>query len=254
MTDFDSYVDRCLYKSESKIRKLCLPLEESLEIPIFSYFKLDNQGNFCLVSNAFKELEYFFGNHLYKNDPYSYSPKFFQKVYKIIQQTSDKDSQYQLKDNFHVDHFFQMLYKFDDHIEGFIFIQKNKSYKDCLHFFNKIYLLEKYVHYFKAEAKSIIRLILEQGYNMKIALGNAFEAPPPIHQLSTQPSGKYSQFLKQIDLFTPRENQCIDLYKQGHSAQTTAAKLGLSQRTVEHYLDSARIKLGFQSKREFLEI
>lgn len=254
MTDLDSYVRRCLYKSESKICKLCLPLEESLEIPVFGYYYLDNEGYFCNVSNAFKEIEYYYANYLYRKDPYACSPKFFQKEYKITHQTSDKDSQNEFKENFQIDHFFQILYKFDNHIEGFIFAQKNKSYIDCIHFFNKIFLLEKFAHYFKAEAKSIIHSILDQGYNMKVALGKDFEDPPPIHHLAIQPAENYSQFLKQVDPLTPRENQCIDLYKQGHSAQSTAAKLGLSQRTVEHFLDNARRKSGFKSKREFLGI
>ena len=252
MNDFDSYVRKALFKSESKIRKLCLPLEESLEIPIFSYFYLDEQGHYCLVSNALEEIEYYYANHIYKKDPYSCHPKFFQQEYKIIQQTFDIHSYSKFKEKFQVDNFFQMLYKHDNSVEGFIFAQKNKSYADCIHFFDKISLLEKFAKYFKIEARTIIRSILEQGYNLKAVLGSAFEEPS--NQLVVQNTEKHNQFLKKIDILSLRENQCISLYKQGHSAQTTAAKLRLSQITVEHYLDNARLKCGFQSKREFLEL
>ena len=65
---------------------------------------------------------------------------------------------------------------------------------------------------------------------------------------------KTQQFLKKIFPLTVREHQCLDLFKQGRSVQATAAILDLSQRTVEHYFENIKEKLGCQSKMELLEL
>lgn len=51
---------------------------------------------------------------------------------------------------------------------------------------------------------------------------------------------------------TRRELQCLQLSLRGQSARQAAAELGISQRTVEEYLNNAKKKLGVSSKREMI--
>lgn len=53
--------------------------------------------------------------------------------------------------------------------------------------------------------------------------------------------------------FSKRELQCIQLTLKGYPAKKAAFTLGLSQRTVEEYLDNIKIKLGVHSKSEMIE-
>ena len=40
----------------------------------------------------------------------------------------------------------------------------------------------------------------------------------------------------------------LTIYLEGRSAQSTAAILGLSRRTVEHYFENIKVKLNCRSK------
>lgn len=50
-----------------------------------------------------------------------------------------------------------------------------------------------------------------------------------------------------------REKQCLSLLTQGKTAKLIADSLGLSTRTVEHYLDNIKAKLKVKSKPELIE-
>jgi DNA-binding CsgD family transcriptional regulator len=170
----------------------------------------------------------------------------------VIQLTYDDHLQQEFKEKLKINKLFQILNKYDTYMEGFLFARRDKESIDYLHFFDQMYYLRKFGLYFKLEMKSEIHRILDFEYNMRAALGDQFDTP----SVSLPCLGierKYEQFLQEIDPLSQQENRCINLYKQGHSAQATAAKMGLSQRTVEHYLDNARLKLGLRSKRELLE-
>lgn len=47
-----------------------------------------------------------------------------------------------------------------------------------------------------------------------------------------------------------REKQCLVLLRQGHTFQAIGAKLKLSARTVEHYIESVKNKLGVDTRSE----
>jgi DNA-binding CsgD family transcriptional regulator len=49
-----------------------------------------------------------------------------------------------------------------------------------------------------------------------------------------------------------RENQCARLLMQGYSAKMIAETLRLSYRTVEHYIDNIKDKLGVSTKQELI--
>ena len=50
-----------------------------------------------------------------------------------------------------------------------------------------------------------------------------------------------------------RESECLYLYARGKIARDIAIMLGLSRRTVEHYLDKVKTKMGVASKNELIE-
>jgi DNA-binding CsgD family transcriptional regulator len=64
---------------------------------------------------------------------------------------------------------------------------------------------------------------------------------------------KRKLFLKTTMAISPQEEKCLELYQQGHSAQSTAAILGLSLRTVESYFENIKYKLQCNSKRDLLQ-
>lgn len=56
----------------------------------------------------------------------------------------------------------------------------------------------------------------------------------------------WKNFLK----LSKREKQCLALLKEGHTYHTIGLSLGLSERTVEHYLESVKNKLNLETRTE----
>lgn len=136
MNNFDSYNRKAFLKSESKTCKLCLPRVDPSENFYFSYFYIDEQGNYYIVSNTLNEIEYYFVNNIAPKHPYLCHSNFFQQGYKIIQQTL--------------------------HIRTYSTINEN------IPFFNNFSLLDKFIKFFKIEARKLLRSILAQGYNFEL--------------------------------------------------------------------------------------
>lgn len=55
---------------------------------------------------------------------------------------------------------------------------------------------------------------------------------------------------KNLLLLSKREKECLVLFKQGYTYQSIGVHLGLSVRTVEHYIDSVKNKLGLETRSE----
>lgn len=51
-----------------------------------------------------------------------------------------------------------------------------------------------------------------------------------------------------------RELQCLQLSIRGKSARQAAIEMGISQRTVEEYLNNIKRKMGVKTKAEMIEI
>lgn len=88
-------------------------------------------------------------------------------------------------------------------------------------------------------------------FNLIEAKKELFFKRSPLLPLS--PDTSTEKFLKAINPLSKREQECLELYLKGRSAQATASALSLSQRTVEHYFENILDKLGCQSKSELHE-
>jgi len=60
------------------------------------------------------------------------------------------------------------------------------------------------------------------------------------------------QFEKDLLKLSEREMQCLHLSSNGNTAKETAIELGLTHRTVEHYLNNCKVKLNCDFKRELV--
>jgi DNA-binding CsgD family transcriptional regulator len=113
-------------------------------------------------------------------------------------------------------------------------------------------MIREFIFYFKKEAQLLINHMMDNDFNIKEEKKEAFFKVEPSLPLSNG-NPKVLKFLKTVSPLSNRERQCVELLKQGKSAQATGAILGLSQRTVEHYFDNIKNKLGCHSKWDLLE-
>jgi DNA-binding CsgD family transcriptional regulator len=249
--DLNQLVRKYTINHERTIKRICAPLQD-LNISDLGYVIIKTDGSFCNLSTFPAFLEYFYAEEMYTTQPYFSHPDLFQSGYTLVQVTSNPSFQKACESRYDLNHCLCKIQKHRDYMEMFFIHPPTNCSKNCLKYLKNIYLLDKFASYFRQEAKTLITNALHEGYNISKTRGRAFhEAAPGLKLLNND--CKTQQFLKKISPLTAREHQCLDLYKQGRSAQATAAILDLSQRTVEHYFDNIKAKLGCQSKMELLE-
>ncbi|MDP1836197.1 MAG: LuxR C-terminal-related transcriptional regulator [Chlamydiales bacterium] len=244
-------IKRYSIRHDAKIKKICEPLAQCLGIPYFTYYCIDEQGRFGTISNATEFIEYYYSQRLYESNPFMAHPDLFQSGQMLTPCSLDPDQQSELAKRFDADHLFIDLSCESGKMEGFIFSNHGLNPQSGWQYVSQLNLLTKFSRYFKREAKTLIGRMLADQFNMKTARGQSFlEAPPQLPL--TVPNPMINTYLKVVTGLSKQELRCLELFKAGKSAQATAAIMGLSQRTVEHYFESIKNKLGCSSKWDLL--
>ncbi len=250
MSDLNSLIRRYTIRYDQKLKKICTPLK-AVGMTTFAYYTIRADGSFIIMSNYPKQLEFFYGEKLYESCPYLRHPSFFRSGADLIPLTEDPQYLELSKQQYELDHLFIMIQRCGSGLEGFFYTSQGLEKADAQAFLSKLQLFKRFNSYFKREARSLIQSAQEEGFNLSEAKKKGFFQDDKQLSLSSyhQPS---NNFLKQISGLSPQEEKCLELFQQGHSAQATAAILGLSQRTVEHYFENIKNKLGCQTKAELI--
>lgn len=251
-SDLTELIKKYTIKKDRLLKKICAPLGDHLGISTFAYYTIEENGRFAIMSNYPEQLDFFYSEKMYLTCPYLAHPHLFRSGVALIPLSEDP-AFLQLSRKLHrVDHLFLILQQLGNRMEGFFFIKSDQSAHDCHRFFEQLDLLKKFGRHFKREAKTLIDSALRDNFNVYKAKGAAFENRDATLPLSSN-NPKVKSFLKKTTALSPQENRCLELFKQGNSAQATAAILGLSRRTVENYFENIKIKLGCTSKWELLD-
>ena len=260
MPNLYDLIKRYSIKHDYKIKNICNPLKDCLGVSNFGYYFIENDGRFGMLGTDNSLLEYYYQEKLYNTNPWLRHPKFFRSGYALT--TTCPTEQKPLADTGLTDPNYleisgrkiqigQLLIILQQREEGQEVFTFDVTTLKPNNYLRDLELLKKFSLYFKREVKSLIDGMHSEGYNIQEAKGKAFFEKHDSWLLSNSDT-KALRFLKKISPFSDREQQCLDLYKEGHSAQETAAKLGLSQRTVEHYFENMKTKLACMSKRDLL--
>lgn len=253
MNELNDLINRYNIKKDRTIKKICTPLKECLGIPIFTYYSIESDGSFGTLSTCPEQLEFYYAEKLYLSNPYMNDPQLLRSGYVLTKATDDPFHLEVSHRRFQIRNLFLMLQRNGTRIEGFVFGDNSLEDDTCMNYIHNLELLKKFTNYFKREASDLIQTMLDEGYNLKQAKGNAFlERDSSLPLSCIDP--KTTQFLKAIFPLSSREMECLHMFQQGHSAQSTAALLGLSQRTVEHYFENIKDKMGCNSKRDLLDL
>lgn len=249
---FKEMVQKYTIQVDRKIKKICAPLADYLSIPVFIFFRIEANGQFGHLSNYPENLDFFYSERLFQDYPYFVHPSLLRNgcaVTVLARKESDMET---IKERFHMAHLFLMLEHSGNNMEGYGFATKSSQSDTEVDFFPKLGMMQIFVSYFKREIQPLIKHMMNDGYNLAMAKGGAFFKVDPLLPL-VKTDTNMQRFLHLTSPLSPREHQCLELFKQGQSAQATASSLGLSQRTVEHYIDNIKEKLGCSSKWELLK-
>lgn len=247
MSHFRELVHKYILCQGSAIRKICRPLRDGLGIPHFSYFRIEENGCFGNLTNCLEEMDFHYSQGLHLKYPYLVHPALLRSGCVLTTVGGSPNDSNILFERFGIYHALIIFKHFRDILEAFAFVPDGKDPHTQLLLYSKLDMMETFCLYFKREAKALITRMMKEGYDLKEARGEEFFKVTPSLPLSNRDPHILS-FLKTVSPLSYRERHCLQLFKQGHSAQATAVLLGLSQRTVEHYLDSVKDKLGCSSK------
>ena len=253
MTNFQELIRQSMIKPLPAIERLCQPLKDYLRIVNFGVMRFYEDGRFLHIGNCPDLCEFFYENKCYVTHPYFRRPSLFEAGSALIPIAVGDCLRKKSKDLFKTDQMCIILKKSEDYSEVSIFGPQNLAKEDCNILLNRLHLLDKFAIYFRREASHLIQESLEVGVNIKDILKEQFDVTDPNIPLYRNDLKKQA-FLKTILPLTPREHACLTLFKTGHSAQATGAKLKISQRTVETHFENIKEKLGCRSKWDLLDM
>ena len=248
--DLKKIVSDYTIKYDRKIKQICAPLNECLGLSVFEFYTIDGSGNFGILSTNPEQLDFYYSEKLYLFEPYLRHPQFFRSGCTLIPAVADPFYQEICSKNYKFDHLFLKIERQGETLEGFLLGALGMNKLRGLDVIPHLKLLEKFIVYFKSEMKDLIGQMKADHFNLKKAKREAFFKP--ISELPLAWNPPESKFLKMICPLSKREQECLELFKQGETAQSTAALLGLSSRTVEYYFTNIKNKLNCYSKRELM--
>lgn len=252
MNDFNEMVKQYTVKHNRKINTITAPIKQLIGDCSFAFSKIEWDGSYFTISDDPYIQEFYYGTNLFMKNPYNSHPDLIRSGMLLIPNFYDLPYKKILHESLKLEYGFIIIQNVGDAIECFYFDCFIKDKINPNKFFTHLDLIKKFIKYFKREAKSMLIEMRKDGFNMKQAKGPAFYKIDPSDPLANK-DPNVDRFLKIIAPLSKRERQCLQLFKEGKSAQSTGAILGISQRTVESYFDNIKNKLGCYSKADLLE-
>lgn len=118
-------------------------------------------------------------------------------------------------------------------------------------FMNEMGLFQAYAEYFKQQLSPSLLKLIEDG----ILISDIKTKPGEIsNEVKITPSDRKAIInaygWDHLLSLSPRERQCLELIRKGHTYHEIGVELSLSSRTVEHYIESIKNKLGLENRAE----
>lgn len=252
-------------KHSSTVKKCTQPLQR-LGVTCFYYIFTEGNGNLSLLTDCPQVEEYYHQEKVYLNDPHVKHPDHYEPglfFFKTTQNRKYGQSLAKIASSCKVSPFVGLCEKQKDSVEFFGFW----GHVNTSHHFERIYLnyghlLKAFATYFKQECSQIIQTDVTPTLSLKELIGtDLFKSKPKSQaEVDSQSLRQYlielgfSQEIAKADLLSTREKECIKLLVKGKSTKEIATLLGLSPRTVEHYLENIKNKFNCLYKNELFFI
>lgn len=242
------FINKYTIKESNFIKKVCEPLH-SLGISYLWYYFIEADGTFGSLSNDCEYVEYYVDSNMHLNVPYYSHPSYFRTGCLLTYPAFTNDEQERIKNSYSMDNILLFLKSQETRVEGFGFYNRNFNSQDLHTYLPSLPLFEKFICYFKREISHLIKK--QKDFNIIEERGENFykiDSSIPLVKNSL----KEQSFLKMIYNLSPQEIRCLELFKQGYTAQASGSILNISNRTVEAHINNIKKKLKCHSKLELL--
>ncbi len=211
-------------------------------VSYFEYLRVYDNGHSIILASNRDVIRYVFDNEVPIAAPIQQNYIQDNFHYFILPVGNYEKAVHDIKADFNLAHFINLVERHPGYIDLYCF-GANANNPGIMNFYlNKMDILEKFKCYFKEESSNLINKALKS----KVILSD--NMLPPYKGLLEYPS--YALDSNQL---TDRQADCLYYLVNGMSIKQIAKRLILSPRTVEHYLEAVKMKMGCESRVELFE-
>jgi DNA-binding CsgD family transcriptional regulator len=264
MSDLVEMVQQVSGQHRSRLDRLIQPLITSFGIHAFGYYQIGVDGGITFLGNLPHVSEYYFGEELYKGNPFLKHPDLVPSGY-ILADTAPSqeflDAQSLMQKKFGLEKLLLIFEREGDLMYGYGIATTSHDANMMNVYLNHLDKFRSYCHYFREQTQDLQQILNSSKLNMSKIIGDDFFCGNNKRDVRLEHATQ-KRFFNQLQLFeyqhmlkplSKREVQCLQLLLQGNSASKIALRLSLSVRTVEHYIENIKNKLCCSSRRELFE-
>lgn len=241
--------------AEERIKKITIDLTSKTDVNYFIYARFyDDGSHFCLPTNA--DWHKFFWEKGYHKK----SKLRLQSGALVWNSVNDlSNATYEAKNLFDMDNKFEIVERGIDYYDIFGFSSAAGNNKIVNFYINNIGFLKRFTFYFKEKAKALIKEC-NQGENRLFIENTDIINVNKCHEMQDLNFMKnrirrYLINTKNGEVrLSNREIETVTLYMRGLTAADIGDKLGVSDKTAEYYISSAKEKLHCNSKAMLFEL
>lgn len=262
----DIIIKHPIFNNAQELEEICRPLQ-SLGINYFSHVRIDKEDNFMGIGNGPEFSENYFKKKYYNADIHLEKSNRFGKyiIWDDICRYGKSDEMYRDGLEFGVNHVFTIVGEKNENGSNYYHFASNAPSNTINQtYLSNLDLLELFILHFKENLKQSRELssVYDLKFNIDKEQAGYFikdENNLVAHQnqrlefirsLEALSSPIFSA--SHIGCLPPQQAKCLRLLLEGRSAKQIAQELGLSNRTVEHYLQTIRKKLGCRNQIELV--
>lgn len=242
--------------SNNYIRLVCEPLK-AIQVGYFLYAKRFHDSSYIYLTNLPEWQKFYFRNHYYLQNEFDDPDENYPTGAFMWSGLNSHEIYNSLRDKFNIDHGLTIIQKYQDCTEFFHFgaLQNNNILNIYL---NNLDIFKRFICYFKdktaelLEAAATSRIILPKRKNQQIANVCLMQDAILIFKELTKINRYYVSPERSDIYLTKREMECLHWYVHDKTAEEVGMILGLSKRTVETHLLSAKNKTNYFKKGQLI--
>lgn len=249
-------------KHTDQVKTVSKPLHDYFSIPYFYHFRLNEKGKYILLTSHPEIESFYFSEEIFHDDPYLKHPGNYEDEFFLMETYASCEYREDLKlvtGQFDLCPWICMTEKNETSYDFFGFwgnTDNSTNHKNLKP--SDIKLLKSFTRHHKQKFNKLLSNEDETWADVfdLVSKDHFYEGVDESLQDNKVLHRKYLKeigFEKQVyeaDSLSQREKECLKQLTLGKTAKETAILLCLSHRTIEHYLENAKLKLSIWNKRE----
>lgn len=258
-------IDYNFVKNQKDIYDIAAPLFKYLKLDYFHFRRTFNDGSFLVLASNNDWPAYFVKNNIPITTPISQEHYDINRYFCLWEGNIPESTLADAKNYFGIRNALAVVEKNDNYFDSFSFANNTETYHAKDYYLNHIESLLKFIPFFKEQAAKLIKEAEKSPITRPTNLQDA--NLDKILRLKFDDTNKEAFFraigvAKEFrsknhnltEILTKREIECIKYLSHSMSRKEIAKKLGLSPRTIDTHLEKARIKLGYFTNKELINL